>query len=209
MSNLLEYLETVTKLLDEGVPVDVIYLDFAKAFDKVPHARLLKKLEEHGIEGDFTRWIKNWLEGRRQRVNISGKLSGWANVLGGVPQGSVLGPLLFLIFMNDIDDGIMSKIWKIADDSKICSRVVDETDAKVVQKDLINLFNWSEDWQMLFNIDKCIVLHIGCKNQTHRYQLGGKELKSVEQERDLGIIIHQNGKTSAQCTIAVNKANQV
>ena len=76
LTNLLEYLETVTKLLDEGVPVDVIYLDFAKAFDKVPHARLLKKLEAHGIEGDFTRWIKNWLGGRRQRVNIKGKLSG-------------------------------------------------------------------------------------------------------------------------------------
>ena len=73
---------------------------------------------------------------RRQRVNINGKLSAWANVMSGVPQGSVLGPLLFLIFINDIDDGIMSKIWKFANDSKICSRVVDETDAKVVQKDL-------------------------------------------------------------------------
>ena len=105
--------------------------------------------------------------------------------------------LLFLIFINDIDDGIMSKIWKFADDSKICSSVVDETDAELVQKDLKNLYNSSEDWQMLFNIDECIVLHMGCKNQTHRYELGGKDLKSVEQERDLGIIIHQNGKSSA------------
>ena len=81
----------------------------------------------------------------------------------------------------------MSKIWKIADDSKICSRVVDDTDAEVVQTDLRNLFKWSEDWQMLFNIDKCIVLHMGGgggKNQTQRYELGGKELKSVEQERE-------------------------
>ena len=95
--------------------------------------------------------------------------------MSGVPQGSVLGPLLFVVFINDIDDGIMSKIWKFADDSKICSSVVD---AESVQKDRKNLFTWSEDWQMLFNIDKCIVLHMGCKNQTHRYELEGKELKS-------------------------------
>ena len=75
----------------------------------------------------------------------------------GVPQGSVLGPLLFFILINDIQDGIMFKIRKFADDSKICSSVVDETDAELVQKYLKNLFNWSEDWQMLFNIDKCIV----------------------------------------------------
>ena len=79
----------------------------------------------------------------------------------------------------------------------------------MVQTDLRNLFKWSEDWQMLFDIDKCIVLHMGGKNQTQRYELGGKELKSVEQERDLGIIIHQNGKTAAQCTVAASKTNQV
>ena len=79
---------------------------------------------------------------------------------------------------------------------------MDDTNTELVQQDLVNLFNWSEDWQMLFNIDKCIVLHMGCKIQTLRYELGGRELKSVEQE-------HQNGKTSAQCTIAANKANQM
>ena len=110
----------MTKVLDEGDPLDIIYLDFAKAFDKVPHKRLIKKLEAHGIAGNVSRWIKNWLTDRRQRVNINGKTSNWANVLSGVPQGSVLGPLLFLIYINDIDDGIISKIWKFADDTKIC-----------------------------------------------------------------------------------------
>jgi hypothetical protein len=199
----------VTKFLDEGVPVDIIYLDFAKAFDKVPHARLLKKLEAHGIGGQYARWIKNWLADRRQRVNINGKVSGWAEVKSGVPQGSVLGPLLFLIFINDIDDGIISKIWKFADDSKICNRVCNEAEAETIRGDLRKLFQWSEDWQMLFNIDKCIVLHMGSRNQRGKYEMGGKELKSVEQERDLGVIIHQNGKSSAQCSVAAMKANQV
>ena len=209
LTNLLEYLETVTKFLDDGVPVDVIYLDFAKAFDKVPHARLLKKLEAHGIGGQYARWIKNWLADRKQRVNINGKVSGWAEVKSGVPQGSVLGPLLFLIFINDIDEGIISKIWKFADDSKICNKVCNEADTEIISGDLKKLFQWSEDWQMLFNVDKCIVLHMGSRNQRGKYEMGGKELNSVEQERDLGVIIHQNGKSSAQCSVAAMKANQV
>jgi hypothetical protein len=130
-------------------------------------------------------------------------------VKSGVPQGSVLGPLLFLIFINDIDEGITSKIWKFADDSKICNKVCNEADAEAVRADLRSLYQWSVDWQMLFNIDKCIVLHMGGKNQSCRYELGGIELRAVEQERDLGVIIHQSGKTSAQCSVAATKANQV
>ena len=209
LTNLLEYLENVTKVLDEGDPLDVIYLDFAKAFDKVPHKRLIKKLEAHGISGNVSRWIKNWLTDRRQRVNINGKISNWADVLSGVPQGSVLGPLLFLIYINDIDDGIMSKIWKFADDTKICKNIKNERDVEILRNDLKQLYKWSEDWQMLFNLDKCVVIHMGNKNKKGLYELGGQKLKSVEQERDLGIIIHSNGKTSEQCTMAANKANQI
>ena len=209
LTNLLEYLENVTKVLDEGDPLDVIYLDFAKAFDKVPHKRLIKKLEAHGISGNVSRWIKNWLKDRRQRVNINGKTSNWADVLSGVPQRSVLGPLLFLIYINDIDDGIISKIWKFADDTKICKNIKNERDVEILRKDLEQLYKWSEDWQMLFNLDKCVVIHMGNKNKKCLYELGGQKLKSVEPERDLGIIVHSNGKTSEQCTMAANKANQI
>ncbi len=119
LTNLLEFFEEVTRILDEGQPVDVIYLDFAKAFDKVPHVRLAKKLQSHGIQGQVLKWIEGWLKDRKQRVSLNGRFSKWSAVLSGVPQGSVLGPLLFLIFINDIDDDVVSKLCKFADDTKI------------------------------------------------------------------------------------------
>ena len=113
------FLEDVTKWLDEGSPVDIIYLDFKKAFDKVPHQRLLLKLNAHGIGNGMINWIEKWLIDRRQRVVVDGEVSNWKTVLSGVPQGSVLGPILFLIYINDLDDDITSKVLKFADDTKV------------------------------------------------------------------------------------------
>ena len=117
------FLEDVTKWLDEGSPVDIIYLDFKKAFDKVPHQRLLLKLKAHGIGNGMINWIEKWLIGRRQRVVVDGEVSNWKAVLSGVPQGSVLGPILFLIYINDLDDDITSKVLKFADDTKVFRKI--------------------------------------------------------------------------------------
>ena len=105
--------------MDEGFGIDVLYLDYRKAFDSVPHKRLLKKLKLYGINGKLLRWIQSFLEARLMRVRIRGSFSDWIEVLNGVPQGSVLGPLLFLLFVNDLPDWIKNGMRMFADDVKI------------------------------------------------------------------------------------------
>ena len=139
--------EEVYERIDEGKPLDVIYLDFAKAFDKVPHKRLAKKLQACGVRGQALTWIQSWLSGRRQKVGTGYKHSSWRTLLSGVPQGSVLGPMLFVLFINDIDDGILSKVPKFADDTKLCSAVGDDQEADIPREDLRSMFRWSQDWQ--------------------------------------------------------------
>ena len=117
LTNMLCFFEEITKSIDEGSPVDIIYLDFHKAFDKVPHQRLLFKLKAHGIEDGIIDRIEQWLTDRS--VAVDGEVSNWKSVLSGAPQGSVLGPLLFLIYISYLDDNITSNVLKFPDDTKV------------------------------------------------------------------------------------------
>ena len=129
--------------------------------------------------------------------------------LGGVPQGSVLGPLLFLIFINDLDQGIRSHILKFADDTKVFQELRDATDCSTLQSDLDNLATWAEKWQMDFNVQKCKVMHVGKRKDSCSYSMGGMKLTEEEAEKDLGVWISSDMKCSQQCVQAFNKASRV
>ena len=133
-TNLLEFLEIVTKEFDEGHPLDIIYLDFSKAFDKVPHLRLIEKLKAHSIHGKTLKWILNWLSDRKQQTSVNGIYSEWNNVESGVPQGSVLGPLAFIVFIDDLDAVALfiDIIRKFADDTKLAKSILSDHDRQLL-----------------------------------------------------------------------------
>ena len=209
LTNLLCFLEEITKWVDDGSPVDVIYLDFQKAFDKVPHQRLICKLKSHGMGNSIINWIEQWLTDRRQRVVVDGEVSSWKSVLSGVPQGSVLGPILFLVYINDLEEGVTGKILKFADDTKLFRKVKEIGDKQNLQDDIDKLVKWSEKWQMLFNFGKCKCLHTGSGNTGMNYDMGGTILSKTVKEKDLGVTMNANMKVSEQCRIAASKGNQV
>ena len=209
MTNLLTCLEIWTEMIENGDAIDVIYTDFSKAFDSVPHQRLLRKMKSLGIVGDTLSWVKGFLSNRRQRVRVDDELSNWIDVISGIPQGSVLGPILFVIFINDMPEMVESMCQLFADDAKIF-RSVDLRDSEgnlKLQADLHKVWSWSEKWQLPFNTGKCKVLHIGNSNPCYQYVMNGEKLEKVEEEKDLGVIVDSQLKFHKHTAAAVKKAN--
>jgi hypothetical protein len=210
-TNLLEFFEAATSAVDKGKPFDVVFLDFAKAFDKVPRERLLEKLRAHGVRGRLLTWIRAWLTGRRQRVVLNGESSDWEEVLSGVPQGSVLGPPLFTVFIDDIDlvVELIDILRKFADDTKLGNTASSPEDKEKLQLALDKLCEWARTWGMQFNIKKCKVMHLGFNNEEHTYFMDGHQLEVTEEERDIGVSVMKNLKQAAQCKKAARTAQVV
>ncbi len=144
--------------------LDIVYLDFEKAFNKVPHNKLMFKVKQLGIASNVHNWIENWLSNRKQRVVINGIALDWAPVTSGVPQGSVLRPVILIIKINDNDAGLNNFIAKFADNTKIGNSVISDCDRQSLQDDLNRISAWSARWEMPFNIKKCHILQGGTRN---------------------------------------------
>ena len=210
MTQLLEVMEDFNNFIDNHDDIDVIYLDFRKAFDSVPHERLALKLQEHGFTGKLLQWIRDFLANRSQRVRVGNDFSEKGKVLSGIPQGSILGPVLFTVFINDLPDNIESICKVFADDTKIYDSPKNNT---IIQNDLCKLEEWSNIWQLYFNTTKCKVLHIGRNNPEldYKMKLGDSHinLTKCDNEKDLGVTFDKLLTFDVHISNAINKGNKM
>jgi len=190
-TQLVEFTHDLLKGIHEGKQVDVIIMDFAKAFDKVPHNRLLLKLDSYGVRGKTLQWIEAFLTDRRQQVVLDGVKSSEGPVTSGVPQGAVLAPALFLVFINDLPASVNSEVRLFADDTVLYRHITSEQDAHDLQADLDSLAAWEERWQMEFHANKCQVLRVRRSRSgiEHEYKLHGTSLPQANEVKYLGVTV--------------------
>ena len=206
LSNLLETADYINNLLCEYEDVDVFYLDLQKAFDTVSHLKLLIKLKSLGLAEDLLEIVENFLSNRTFCVTVGEFKSLVYKVLSGVPQGSVLGPLLFILFINDMPLDIVNKLLLFADDAKLCARA---STPILNQEDINRLAVWQLLWGLTFNTNdnKCKVMHIGKNNPCNSYVLNGKALPSTDEEKDLGVTVNQEFTWRTHIDNSIKKAN--
>ena len=206
LTQLLETIHQWAATLDRAKSTHAIFLDFAKAFDSVPHQRLLIKLNHIGVRGQVLKWIESFLTRRMQRVVVNGCFSSWIPVTSGVPQGSVLGPPLFIIYINDImDEGLF------ADDCVIYREVSHRRDAEKLQRDLEKILNWTKTWQLALNVETCKVMEITNRRTTIRFEycLNRTNLEWVDSFRYLGVLIDTKLKWNNHCQTIATKATRI
>ena len=177
--------------LDQNIPVDAIYLDFQKAFDTVPHSRLLMKLENYGVKNNILNWIGDFLSDRQQYVSINGARSSTLPVTSGVPQGSVLGPTLFIYYINDLPEVTTTLSKLFADDTKAYSKMKDTTDRDNLQSGISSMDKWTIEWLLKFNEEKIHALHLGKNNPNYDYYIGENNtlINTSTLEKDFGVFI--------------------
>ena len=202
-------MDDLTQFIENSHNIDVIYLDFRKAFDTVPHQRLLNKLSAYGINGPLLKWISCFLLNRFQKDRVGEEYSKITPVGSGIPQGSVLGPLLFIIFINDLPENLECCCKIFADDTKLYGKTEDH---RSLQRDIFKLLDWSNTWQLHFNTSKCKVLHIGKKNEGYKYYVSEQSsdvLEITENEKDIGVTFSTKLDFDLHINNIVNKANQM
>ena len=206
LSNLLESFDVINDMLANGDSVDIFYLDFQKAFDTVPHYRLIEKLKSFGLCSGLIDVISDFLSNRTFKVVVGNSSSDSYNVTSGIPQGSVLGPLLFLIYINDLPECMLNRVSLFADDLKMIGK---SSMKNSIQTDLDQLVAWQNTWLLYFNTadQKCKVLHVGNNNPHNKYYLGDIELPEIEAEKDLGVLITSDWNFNKHINSIVNKAN--
>ena len=204
-------IDDLTRILNVKGQADVIIMDFSKAFDTVPHERLLAKLYHAGIHGSLHSWIRTFLTKRSQQVALDGAFSSSIHVTSGVPQGTVLGPLLFLLYLNDIADGVTSEVRLLADDCIMYRQIDSARDSEDLQKDIDRLCAWEERWQMKFNKAKCYAMHITHKKNPVRtsYQMGDSVLETVTNHTYLGVELNNKLSWASHIKNVTSRANQI
>ena len=202
-------LNDIASQLDRNLTVDAAILDFSKAFDKVPHKRFISKLNYYGIMGPISNWLRNFLTGRTQRVLVDGAISTEVQVSSGVPQGTVLGPLGFLLYINDLPNRLTSTARLFADDCLLYNTIRTERDITEFQADLQRLEEWQKTWLMEFNPSKCCTMNFKTRNPPQRhYNFCGQQLERVSSATYLGVNISETLDWSPHTSITVKKAQR-